>query len=106
VSSASFWSSSLNSFTPEPLEPPPSAVIIKRSVSGYRSRRFKREIAQQQVTEEDPVRAKQAEREKIQSELVRLMERVSAMNARIAEINEEIGPDSENGPLIEGEVAS
>jgi hypothetical protein len=37
---------------------------------------------------------------------MRLMERVSAMNARIAEINEEIGPDSEDGPLFEGEVAS
>ena len=28
----------MNSLTREPLEPPPSAVIIKVSVSGYRSR--------------------------------------------------------------------
>ena len=80
--------------------------MVRPDVSRPEIERFKREIAQQQATEEDPVRAKQAEREKIRSEVVRLMERVSAMNARIAEIIEEIGPDSVDGPLIEGEVAS
>jgi hypothetical protein len=38
VSSDSFWSSTLNSRAREPLEPPPSAVIIRRCMFGYRSR--------------------------------------------------------------------
>jgi hypothetical protein len=83
-----------------------SRGLVRPDVSRPEIERFKREIAQRQAREEDPVRAKQAEREKIRSEVMRLMERVSAMNARIAEINEEIGPDSEDGPLFEGEVAS
>jgi hypothetical protein len=82
-----------------------SRGLVRPDVSRPEIERFKREIAQRQANEEDPVRAKQAEREKIRSEVMRLMERVSAMNARIAEINKEIGPDSENGPLLEGEVA-
>ena len=38
VSSASFCSSTLNSRAREPLEPPPSAVIIRRLACGYCSR--------------------------------------------------------------------
>jgi hypothetical protein len=78
--------------------------LVRPDVSRPEIERFKREIAMQQAIKDDPLQAKQAERDKIRFEVVRLLERISIMNARIAEIDEEIGRDSRDGPLIESEV--
>lgn len=83
-----------------------SRGLVRPDVSRPEIERFKREMVQQRSTKEDPLRTKQAEREKIRSDVARLIERISVMNARIAEINEEIGPDGGDGPVVEGEVAS
>jgi uncharacterized protein involved in exopolysaccharide biosynthesis len=80
--------------------------LVRPDVSRPEIERFKRELAQQQAAKDDPVRAKRSERAKIRTEVARLMERMAAMNARIAEIDREIGLADEDGPAIDGEVAS